>query len=212
MASVLVLSLFLSSCSSDREKELSAEVDVLTQKNAEIQKRYDDFLAEILSGRQKIKSNQRDAGIAQGCDWLITICPLSVVANGRQAIKEGYTPDPFWFWVNAFLKFVVLGLLINIFICTLKYLHIKFSMPANKALNEAKEIVVNANNGMRHEKKQLQAEIDTLTIRVQEKVDFMCEINDEINYKSNILSELEKEIQQLEVMKNVLTTSLISQM
>lgn len=209
-ASVLVSSLFLTSCSSDREKELSAEVDVLTQKNAEIQKRYDDFLAEILSGRQQIKNNQRDAGIAQGCDWLIAICPLSVVANGRQAIKEGYTPDPFLFWVNAILKFAVLILLINIFIFTLKYLHIKFNMPANKALIEAKEIVENASNGMRHEKAQLQAEIDALKIRAQEEIDFMCEVNNEINYKCKIHSGIEKEIQQLEVMKNVLTTSLIS--
>ncbi len=189
--------------------ELSAKVVSLTLDNATIQKSYDDLLAEVLTDKRKIQHIRNAAGIALGCDWLVPLCPYSLVALGRQAIDEGYTPDPFLYYLSGFAKFAALSLLVSIFICALKFFHILLVMPASLVLIEAKEIIENAQNFMLNEKDQLKAQIDELKTDVQEEMELTNELNNENFDLLNIQTRIEKEIKQLKVMKDLLITSLI---
>ena len=197
MALGLALSLCLSFCANGSEVQLSANVFSLTQEKdalsakvrsltlekAEIQKKYDDFLALISSMRHRDEVLGKEAGAALACDWLIALCPQSLVDYGRLAIKAGYTPDPFWFWIYAFLKFAVLGLFISWLIFIFRFFHILVIMPVNQDLIDARETIKNADYFMRHEKDQLQAEIDELTQMTREKWNCVEKLDEDIQSK-----------------------------
>jgi hypothetical protein len=224
MALGLGLSLCLSSCGSDNEDKLSAKVvsltqekdalstkvDSLTLEKAEIQKKSDDFMALISSMRHRDEVLEKEAGAALACDWLIALCPQSLVDYGRRAIKAGYTPDPFWFWIYAFLKFAVLGLYISWLFFTFKFFHILVIMPVNQDLIDARETIKNADYFMRHEKDQLQAEIDELNLMTRENWNVLNKLDEDIQSKQETQFRVKKEIAQLNVMKDLLTNNLIT--
>jgi len=221
LAFVLTLSLCLSSCTSHNEDELSSKIASLTLDNAKLNQKFDivenEFIkktdvinVQLSSLVQKININEKDAGIAEGCDWLIPLCPNSFVERGRPAIKEGYTPDPFWFWIYAFLKFAVFGLLVSVIVGGLKLLNIILIMPSNQYLIEAKETIQIAKNFMLTEKDQLQAEINELTIMTREKWSSLERLDEDIQSKQETQIRVKKEIAKLNKMKDFLTTNLIA--
>jgi len=224
IAFVLALSLCLCSCS--KEAALEAKVGSLTQEKvalsdkvgsltidkATIQKKYDDLWHDILNKKQQDIYDQDAAGIALGCDWMITLCPSSLVANGRGAIKAGVTPDPFMFWFNAFSKFAIFGLLISFFTCTFNLMRIFLLLPAKKELIEAEETIENAKNTknfMLQEKNEWQKSIDSLKEIAQNKYNYMEKLKVDIQSLEKTLLTVKNEIEQLNVMKDFLITELV---
>ena len=210
IAFVLALSLCLCSCF--KEDALEAKVDSLTLDKATIQKKYDDLFADIINKKQQDIYDQNAAGIALGCDWIITLCPSTLVANGRGEIKAGITPDPFMFWFNAFSKFAIFGLLISFFICTFNLMHIFLVFPAKKELIKAEETIENAknaNNFMLQEKDEWQESIDRLKEIAQNKYNYIEKLKVDIQSLEKTLLTVKKKIEQLNVMKDFLTTELI---
>lgn len=233
MTPVLALLICLASCTFDSDTKLKAEVasltmdkdvlstkvDSLTLEKAEIQKKYDAFFADILSNRWRDQNNKIAAGIASGCDWLIPLCPSSLVANGRVAIEYGYTPDQILSILTFIVKFLVFGFIISVLHQILIFLDIKWKMPADLALIEAKEIIENAKHLMLHEKDQLQdllnekdqweVRINELKKSAKEKEVIFDDVGCKIILRLNTCSILEKKIEKLKEMEDLLIVNLI---
>lgn len=198
---LLILTFSLAGCSDlEREHELKFQINVLRQKNLEIQKKYDDLKTES----DGIKTKVNDAALAQGCDWLISLCPNSLVAVGRQAISEGYRPNPILFWLYALFKFIFLAIVTGTFWGLISYIHFNFNMPNKLRIKKAEEILNNAMSGVWHEKTILQADINKLNIRLQELLDLTSELDLAVQKKGMHLNQLDVEIRDLTVVRDAL--------
>ena len=63
---------------------------------------------------------ERQAGIAAGCDWAISVCPDRITKPGRQAQEEGFGGGgDFLFWTIVLLKVLISGTAVGAFSITL---------------------------------------------------------------------------------------------
>lgn len=111
MAACILIAVFLSSCNG-REGRLEYQLEQAAIENAKLQKSFDDLVEVVKSDQDRRENNERSAGIAAGCDWLVSLCPITLVETGRIAIQNGYTPNLFYFWVNVLIKVILVGVFI----------------------------------------------------------------------------------------------------
>lgn len=109
----LFVVVFLSSCNG-REERLEYQLEQSTIENAKLHESLDGLVAAIKSDQNRREINEKAAGIAAGCDWLVSLCPITLVETGRIAIQNGYTPNLFYFWVNVLIKVIFVGVFIAV--------------------------------------------------------------------------------------------------
>lgn len=95
----LVAFVALAGCGSEEVRRLKAENDRLRAELA-----FDEGTRAA-----EIRELERRATIAQACDFLVPICPPSMVENGRYAIEHGWAGGGPLFWVLVSLKLFALG-------------------------------------------------------------------------------------------------------
>lgn len=188
---LVCISLFLSCCSSSKEDELTKQLIESRSDNAELQKSYDELASAVRSDRERISSNERDAGIAAGCDWLISVCSQSVVINGRDAISNGYTPNLFFFWVNVFAKVMGIALFISVFTFISALMYLKFVKPSQKEVEDAMSVIEGATDKALQESERLSLEI----INRQKIID--CLKQEEADKKESLLKIAKQQIDQI---------------
>lgn len=82
-----------------------------------------ELITQAADTKAKLTYLTSEAGIARGCDWLLKICPESMVRVGRDAIKNGISgAQSGWVVVAFLLKFTVVivgsivGTIVGIFL------------------------------------------------------------------------------------------------
>lgn len=154
----LLVATFLSSCSG-REDRLEYQVEQLTIENAKLQKSYDDIVALVKSDQDLRKANERSAGIAAGCDWLVSLCPISLVEKGRSTIQSGYTPNLFYFWINVLIKVILVGVFIAVVFITTALLYQKVIQPNQTMEKQTISSILSADEDLMLQSHNLEAEI-----------------------------------------------------
>jgi len=131
---IFILFLMLSGCDShlrDENKKLNAQVQ-------ELSKNIQDRTAEIAYFESQ-------AGVARGCDFLISVCPASVVAVGRKAIQDGYGgATGFWFWLAFILKLAAGGAAIGVTAGTSIWIWFFAGKPEKTKADEARMAICQA--------------------------------------------------------------------
>ncbi|MBR7999862.1 hypothetical protein [Burkholderia vietnamiensis] len=106
---LIVIALALSGCDDSERlitenKQLKAELHARQSELAELEVRL----------QTDIETRRTDAAVAAGCDFLVSMCPSSVTAAGRDALAHGYSPgSKGLFWFIAFVKAALVGCLIG---------------------------------------------------------------------------------------------------
>lgn len=86
----------------------------LREENAKLQAQVQALSKNIQDRAADIAYFENQAGIASGCDFLIPVCPASVVNAGHQAIQAGYGGGTkLWFWFAFVMKLTALGFIIG---------------------------------------------------------------------------------------------------
>lgn len=189
---LVCMPLFLSCCSSSKEDELTKQLIESRSENVELQKSYDKLANAVRNDQERIRSRERDAGIAAGCDWFISVCPQSVVTNGREAIRNGYTPNLLFFWINVFAKVMVVAVFISFFTLISALIYLKFVKPSQKEVEEAMNIIDGATDKALQTSERLSLEI----INRQNMID--CLKQEEADKKESLLKIANQQIEQIE--------------
>ena len=87
----------------------------LTEENKKLRSQVQQLSKNIQERTAEIAYFESQAGIARGCDFLIAVCPASLVTVGHKAIEEGYGgATSYWFWLAFILKWAAVGVLIGV--------------------------------------------------------------------------------------------------
>ncbi|MGG5543674.1 hypothetical protein P4G95_02680 [Burkholderia vietnamiensis] len=112
----LLIVLALSGC--DDSERLIAEN---RQLRAELHARQSELSELEVRLQTDIEARRTDAAVAAGCDFLVSICPSSITAAGRDALAQGYSPGSNGlFWIIAFVKTALVGCLIGVALGTFR--------------------------------------------------------------------------------------------
>ena len=92
----------LGGCSENREENIKLRHE-LTELRQQLTLQTAERAAELAY-------YERQAGIAAGCDWAISVCPDRITKPGRQAQAEGFGGGgDFLFWTIVLLKVLIAG-------------------------------------------------------------------------------------------------------
>ncbi|TAA73707.1 MAG: hypothetical protein CDV28_1683 [Candidatus Electronema aureum] len=128
-----LLAALLSGCDS--------EVSRLQSENASLRQR----LAEAGQRQAELEYMEQQAGIAAGCDWLVSLCPTSIVETGRQAQAQGFGGGhTLPFWIAFITKLLAMGTFLGGMGGMAIWLWIKIGYPEAEELAKAKALLQNA--------------------------------------------------------------------
>lgn len=201
----------LSSCSGGREGELEYQLEQLTIENTKLQKNYDGLVAAVKSDQDLRQANERAAGVAAGCDWLLSLCPKSLVEAGRSAIQAGNTPNLFYFWTSVFIKVVFAGVFIAVVVITTTMLYLKVVRPTKEEVDAARSYIDSAVENAKWESSTLSNEIsaqedvvENLIQTVEEKRELLLKINAILDALNKRQAFLVGDVARLEALRDVL--------
>lgn len=104
----LIVLVLLGGCSESREENIKLRHE-LTERRQQLTLQTAERAAELAY-------YERQAGIAAGCDWAISVCPDRITKPGRQAQEEGFGGGgDFLFWTIVLLKVLIAGAGVGVF-------------------------------------------------------------------------------------------------
>lgn len=200
---LLLLAIVLTACNSAKEEELTKALALANQQVFELQKINNSLVEFLERDENNINANERSAGIAEGCKWIINLCPKSVIKNGVSALKEGYTPNIFYFWVAATLKLISVSFILSFLLFLSSLIYLIVIRPGKSDIENAKLLIFEAetrvaliNENLAKEIESKQSVITKLTKKVEEEYESLEKIslqNDlKIKQQDNIKSEIER--------------------
>jgi len=198
---VLPLVLSVIGCQSQPDQgaeiqKLTTENEILAEKNTSLFganfKLKLSLATEEGVEKAHIDYEERQAGFAAGCAFIVSICPESVTKTGQIAQAEGYgggTSTPFWFWV--FAKFTVVAALVGSSIGMVLVWWVRRARPEAAAIQQALKLVASAEvnvdiaakKSARSEAANLRATAEAMVIQVS------------INSAQLVLAELDAEVE-----------------
>lgn len=93
----------------------------------------------------RIATLERQAGIAAGCDWGISVCPSQVTAPGRAAQAAGYGGGAgAWFWLAIVAKLAALGAALGALYATARWGVATWAAPAQAEAEAARKAISEA--------------------------------------------------------------------
>lgn len=85
---------------------------------------------------------EKQAGIAAGCDWLLPLCPGSIVETGRQAQEQGFSGShSFHFWLAFILKLLAAGSFLGGMGGIAAWLWVQIGRPDAEAVARAERLI-----------------------------------------------------------------------
>lgn len=177
----------------------AAEVDMLRVQNIQLKK---DLAKETSVKQIYFDRIDRQAGIAAGCDYISSICPDSIVQEGRYFIEHGYSGgSSIWFWLVVFLKVTIASVTLGIFLATIRYMQTWLCSPAEEEVLRAKQLILDALKQEKEfsaKKKIFEEAIKTLVEDEEAMHDYLCDLDLIVDEKEAIVNGLEEAILQLE--------------
>lgn len=184
---ILLIAISLSACDGDirsENRELKAE---LTSKNAEI--------------NAGISERNRAASIYQACQFIVPVCPDTVLINGGKAIADGYAGGGTIFWITLFIKLVIIIVTFCIAVSFLCIAYIRFILPNKTKLIQARLDIQQAEDIRRNKNvNQInnQEMLDKLTIKIirqkdkyEKSVKLHKQLLDKIALEKTVLDQIE---------------------
>jgi predicted nucleic acid-binding Zn-ribbon protein len=107
-ATLLLLALVMALAGCTDVESLKSENRHLREQLVDAQKQLENQEGNLAA---ELAFLHRLASITAACDWLVPLCPESIMKKGHEALNAGYGSNGWEFWLSAFLKFLVLGLL-----------------------------------------------------------------------------------------------------
>jgi chromosome segregation ATPase len=201
----ILLIFFLAGCDVDEKKikkledENASLQDEVFKLKTELNKQQNEDYRNYVSKKAAIESLETDAAIYQACEYLIPVCPSSMIEKGKEANKNGFGGGIETFWYLLILKFAALGALIGAFATSLHFLSLRFIKPEEQKILEAHELITTAEDQV----KSLQNRADEIkkVIRGLEHSQEVAKIRldetfEAIDNKKVELKELETRIEQ----------------
>lgn len=88
---------------------------------------------------------ERQAGIAAACDWIVPLCPASVVATGRQAQAGGFGGGgSVAFWLVFLAKLAAAGVSIAMTFSLTHWLWSSINAPRRREIEQARQTIEEA--------------------------------------------------------------------
>ena len=132
---------FLESNLAAAEKRAKQAEQQLSELSNKLNSGYADRLAEHNANFARW---ERQAEIAAACDYLLPLCPNAVVFPGREAQAEGYGGGGGLFWGLVGAKLAALAAAAAAAVVTLRVGFLKFAMPADAELDQARVTIAQA--------------------------------------------------------------------
>ena len=132
---------FLESNLAAAEKRAKQAEQQLSELSNKLNSGYADRLAEHNANFARW---ERQAQIAAACDYLFPLCPDAVVFPGREAQAEGYGGGGGLFWGLVGAKLAALAAAAAAAVVTLRVGFLKFAMPADAELDQARVTIAQA--------------------------------------------------------------------
>lgn len=135
-AMVLMLLLSLSAC--ENTYSLKARIDELEEKLRQT--------TELIEKQQYfLDVMQKEAAVAQACAWGVDLCPNSLTAPGKEAIKSGISGGASAiFWMIVVAKILAAGALLGSTIGTLRLMHLKVIAPTQQSIEQHQSMIASA--------------------------------------------------------------------
>ena len=117
----------------------------LTRQVKELQIQVTDLKGQLKDTQENIVYFENQAGVYQGCMWLVNICTNQMLVNGEVAVKKGFGGGgSVWFWSIVSVKILVLALAIPFFLTVVAVGIFKFGVPAVEEADRAKKMISEA--------------------------------------------------------------------
>lgn len=128
--------IMLSGCGSDDRMRLQEENRIL---RTQLEEQHKQWKAEL-------EFMEMEASIAAGCDWILPICPQSVVEKGRQAQANGFAGSTAWYFWAAFIgKMLAAGAFLGGLFGFMWWLWIALGRPEAHKIAAAEVLIQEAN-------------------------------------------------------------------
>jgi uncharacterized protein YlxW (UPF0749 family) len=161
--------------------------------------------AELKKTKEGQDYYEAQAGVYRGCQWLVNICPESLLLNAEEGFKKGYGGGAsWWYWIIIGIKFAALLLA-----AAVAYLVIvKWSLPDLEEGKRVQDMLHHADQELKsaeYRKSSLTQEIEELETRRNER---LAQIEAEIKAEQAKLTRLKSsqadELAGLEAAKKAL--------
>ncbi len=208
---LLFVAVTLTGCKNAKEEELIKSLELANEQIYELQKINQTLLEFIQRDENNINANERSAGIAVGCKWIVNLCPESVSKNGVRSLSEGYTPNIFYFWGTATLKLIALIVVCSVFVFLLSIIYLKVIRPVKSDIESAKLLILQAEERVSLINANLAKEIEVkhsvitkLIKDVEEQYESLAKISLQNDLKIKQQDNLKSEIERLLHMRDLL--------
>lgn len=124
----ILAALVLSGCDTEARREAERRAALLQQ---QLEQQYGSRKADI-------EELNRQADLAQACDYVIPICPSSMTEPGYEAIAAGFAGGTWVFWALVLVKVVVLASAMTAVLVTAWWGTVLLIEPAHEKVEEAK--------------------------------------------------------------------------
>ncbi|WP_321812827.1 hypothetical protein [Burkholderia sp. BCC1985] len=185
----LIFAILLASCSDDG----------LRERNAMLQQQVEQLQQQQLA----IDYWQRQAGIAEACDAVISLCPSVITDAGHAAERKGYRGGSSWvFWAIFLMKLTSLGAVVGGAVAGYRAGAARWLMPARENLAQARSTIEEARQTVfeaREEASRAREQAREAGIQLAERQEALAGIQ-ATHYR------LKAETEQLEVVMKALRT------